>query len=111
MLFLKNVYLLQENGWYSNYLQSINVSIIERGHCNDDLEGRVTLDMICAGNVIGSKDSCTGDVGGPLVVGEELAGIVSWGLGCGWLHRPRVYTNVAVFKDWVDDLQASLKEI
>lgn len=49
-----------------------------------------------------------GDSGGPLVCPSEdesgfytLHGITSWGLGCGRKNYPGVYTNVAVFVDWI----------
>lgn len=50
--------------------------------------------MICAG--FGGKDSCKGDSGGP-VVDDQLVqvGIVSWGIGCGDVGYPGLYSNLA----------------
>ena len=52
------------------------------------------------------EGSCYGDSGGPLsIVGEDgrpkLAGVVSWGLECG--YSPGVFTEVPAFADWIQD--------
>ena len=57
--------------------------------------------MICAGVYEGGKDSCTLDSGGPLAVEGKLAGIISWGKGCGNAGYPGVYTNVAYAVDFL----------
>ena len=62
--------------------------------------------MLCVGDKRGGKDTCNGDSGGPLVVttdaGPVLAGIVSWGdEWCGRPGKPGVFTNVAVFVDFI----------
>ena len=65
--------------------------------------------FICAGGELG-KDACTGDGGSPLVcpIPDSIdeyyqAGIVSWGIGCGRANVPGVYTNVAMFSDWIEE--------
>uniref|UniRef100_A0A0A1XRT3 Trypsin-4 n=1 Tax=Zeugodacus cucurbitae TaxID=28588 RepID=A0A0A1XRT3_ZEUCU len=52
----------------------------------------ITNTMFCAG-VLGKKDACFGDSGGPIVYQNNLVGIVSWGLGCASDTHPGVYTN------------------
>lgn len=61
--------------------------------------------ILCAGVIGGGVDSCKGDSGGPLQVVDNgkfvLAGIVSYGFGCGKIGYPGIYTNVYYFLDWI----------
>lgn len=88
------------------FLQELSIEIIDRDYCQERLAlnyKTVTANMICAGNLEGRRDSCQGDSGGPLVDENGiLVGLVSFGIGCGRRNTPSVYTNVAVFKDWVN---------
>ncbi|MFC4335429.1 serine protease [Salininema proteolyticum] len=66
--------------------------------------------MICAGYLKqGGVDACSADSGGPLVAREGdqdvLAGIVSWGNGCGKKRYPGVYAQVSWF---LDDVNAAI---
>ena len=59
--------------------------------------------MICAGVTGGGKDACSGDEGDLLVVGGQLIGIVSWGIGSALADYPGVYSNVATLKSFVTE--------
>ena len=59
--------------------------------------------MICAAVPGGGKGVCSGDDGGPLVIGCKLVGILSYGGGCGDLLYPGVYSNVATLKDFISN--------
>ena len=50
--------------------------------------------MVCAGSP--GQDSCTGDSGGPLLVGGIQVGLSSWGVGCAEPHYPGVYTRQGI---------------
>lgn len=41
-----------------------------------------------------------GDSGSPLVIGNELVGIVSWGIPCA-VGFPDVHTRLAPYVDWI----------
>lgn len=65
----------------------------------------ITNSMFCAG-LLGTKDACTFDSGGPFVYKDEtgnlqLCGIVSFGIGCASPKYPGVYTDVNYIKPFV----------
>lgn len=84
----------------------------ERTQCNRPLpyDGRISKNMLCAGEEIGGKDSCQGDSGGPLTASTRtkplLVGVVSWGDGCGLPRRVGIYTRVANFAGWIKSCTA-----
>jgi secreted trypsin-like serine protease len=82
----------------SNDLLNAFVSVVDRNRCNkaDMYDNMVEDTMICAG--LGVVDACQGDSGGPAMAYVNgiplLAGIVSWGAGCGASSYPGVYVRV-----------------
>ncbi|CAL4163704.1 unnamed protein product, partial [Meganyctiphanes norvegica] len=62
--------------------------------------------MLCAGWRNGGADTCQGDSGGPLIVKGVtgkwfLAGVTSFGYGCGHAGYPGVYTRVSEYLPWI----------
>jgi len=82
--------------------------------CNDptSYDGAVSGEAeICAGTMEGSRDTCIGDSGGPLLYYHhddttELqtplqVGLVSWGMTCGLPRLPTVYARVSSGYEWI----------
>ena len=68
----------------------------------------ITDKMVCTfKGPLGVETTCQGDSGGPLVVVQDdqdryqLAGILSWGIGCSEAHQPGVYSRVSKFLPWI----------
>ena len=64
--------------------------------------------MLCARSRNPSRrpntSPCVGDSGGPLIVGEDLqVGIVSFGISCGALREPTVFSRVAGLRPFIDE--------
>jgi hypothetical protein len=105
------------NGLQSYWLRAAQVLLYTRQECEALLGGTLSRTNLCAG--LQDVDACSGDSGGPLLVGRAGAyvqtGIVSWGVGeCG--SAPGVYEVVhsarsfvrslvpdAVFVDYAED--------
>ncbi|XP_053604787.1 serine proteinase stubble isoform X1 [Plodia interpunctella] len=102
---------LSEGGVLPSILQEVQVPIVSNERCKSMFlrAGRhefIPDIFLCAGHERGGHDSCQGDSGGPLQVkGKDsryfLAGIISWGIGCGEANLPGVCTRISKFVPWI----------
>ena len=109
-----------KEGKYQVILKKIDLPIVPNQLCQSQLRktrlgARFQLhpSFICAGGEA-NRDTCKGDGGSPLscpipgTVNEYYqAGLVAWGIGCGQKDVPGVYGNVAMFRDWIDNVMKS----
>lgn len=108
-------------GKYSVIMKKVQLPIVDATACELELQKtrltkkfRLHPTFICAGGEAGT-DTCEGDGGAPLVcpVGVTTEnryaqfGSVAWGIGCNQ-NRPAVYTNIAGFRNWIDNEMAIL---
>ena len=110
--------LLQRN---PSILQEAPLEVLAPQTCNPRVERKWRPGMMCLVTPKAIRDSggaatfsCRGDSGGPLVRnygshGEELVGLTSWSLGCGYKDTPSVYTDVAYFARWVDAARKAIR--
>ncbi|KAJ2939468.1 hypothetical protein O0L34_g10899 [Tuta absoluta] len=95
----------KEKGNYLTNLQRVNLKLVSFEKCQRVKKKwyhyTLTNTMFCAG-VGKSKDACQGDSGGAAVCDGSLAGISSFGYGCG-RGIPGVYTNLtdASVRRWI----------
>ncbi|MFB7073353.1 trypsin-like serine protease [Streptomyces sp. NPDC056290] len=90
----------------SAYLRSAPVPMVADATCTaqyqpDPSKPGISLDMttaVCAGSVTVPDTFCSGDEGGPLVVGGALVGIASFSPGCDNSKGYGVYTRMTAFK-------------
>nr|WP_286203522.1 serine protease [Pseudoalteromonas sp. NBT06-2] len=98
---------LSEGGLAPDALQKVNINVWSNERCRNNYgaaaPGGITAGMLCASSP--DKDSCSGDSGGPLIVGQEFdrqqIGIVSWGIGCARAQYPGVYARVSEHMPWI----------
>ncbi|ALC38889.1 Phae1 [Drosophila busckii] len=95
---------------YPSVLQvAANIPIITLSACEAALAPKgadVHSTNVCTGPLTGGVSICTSDSGGPLVQGNVLIGIVSWGAQpCGQANSPSVYVQVSSFISWIANNQ------
>ncbi|XP_017469622.1 PREDICTED: trypsin zeta-like [Rhagoletis zephyria] len=102
--------LTTESGAASDLLRETKVPIVGNEICKLRYPGMIDESMLCAGLLdVGGKDSCQMDSGGPLLVHGKLAGVVSWGFGCGDPQYPGVYANVWSLRQWLHEMIESVE--
>lgn len=104
-----------QQGEYQSVLKEVDLPVVSPGECEHALRStrlgrqyQLHPGFLCAGGERG-KDACEGDGGSPLVCeapggGSRVAGLVSWGIGCGTPGIPGVYANVAFYRNWIDSV-------
>lgn len=98
----------------SPFLRRFSVPIIQNSQCSQKAQMIFTDNMMCAGYLDGSQQSCRGDDGSPLVTvygsTHFLTGVVAWGRGCANPGYYGVYTNMASFVGWAKDTMRAAAE-
>ncbi|KAM7087357.1 ovochymase-2 [Molossus nigricans] len=111
---------LIEDGLLPQVLQEVNLPILTQEEC---LAALLTLQkpisgqtFLCTGFPDGGRDACQGDSGGSLMCLNKkgawtLAGVTSWGLGCGrgWRNNvqkenqgsPGIFTDLSKVLPWI----------
>lgn len=110
---------IRSGGRSPDTLQAATVPLVSTTDANRAyFNVSITSDQLAAGRLgQGGVDSCQGDSGGPLTVANsagtlrKLAGIVSWGYGCGDPSFPGMYARVSSFADWVESFVPALSPV
>ncbi|XP_062917669.1 ovochymase-2-like isoform X2 [Mobula hypostoma] len=113
---------LSESGKLSNTPREVELPIVDLQSCLKLIKLIIKQfkgnTLLCAGLPGGGRDACQGDSGGPLVCRSDrgawtLAGVSSWGMGCGrgWKDNgrksftkrgtPSIFTNVRSVILWI----------
>ncbi|GLV36042.1 uncharacterized protein CBL_01806 [Carabus blaptoides fortunei] len=105
-------------GWGSTYfngpmspgLRVVLLPILRLDRCLRTYGSRFTIDQntLCAGQLSGGRDACSGDSGGPLMYETsdqvtQLLGVVSYGSGCAQAGMAGVYTRTDKYLQWIND--------
>lgn len=97
---------LLEEGLISSTLQTVSIPIVSKEYCSSRYTdfGGIPTGQICTIDPTAARDACQGDSGGPLTLDGRLAGVVSWGLGCARPGYPGVYSEIAYYRDWIQNI-------
>ena len=101
-----NIHMVGEN--FPSELHCVDTVYVKQSVCNSSghYNGELLTGMFCAGELgKGGKAACQGDTGGPAVNSRhQQVGIVSWSKGCGRAEYPGVFTDVAIYRRWIDEI-------
>ncbi len=100
---------LTHGGIVPQALREVDVPVVSLDVANAtaSYDGELTESMLAAGFQQGGKDTCQGDSGGPLMVIDPrdgawvLAGVTSFGDGCGKVDAYGIYARVFHFRPFV----------
>lgn len=103
-----------QKGSFQAVLREVDLPVVGHQECESALRStrlgphyRLHSGFICAGGE-GGKDACEGDGGSGLYCMQngviKVAGLVSWGIGCGQAGVPGVYVNLAHYRPWIENI-------
>ncbi len=103
--------------FFPDALREVDLPLISNDLCAENIAD-ITENMLCAGFATGTKDTCVGDSGGPLMVFDRPSrtwiqvGVTSFGVGCtvGTVGGFGGYTRVKEFSDFISDTICSNSE-
>jgi hypothetical protein len=94
------------NGPMPKSLQQATVPVVPNATAAESVGFPLDAKELAAGYLKGRVDTCSGDSGGPLLIkGSDeqwrLAGITSWGIGCGDPGGYGIYVRVSSYYRWI----------
>nr|QKV49761.1 kallikrein-1_BL3 [Blarina brevicauda] len=88
----------------SSKLQCVNFKLLSNNVCGRNYVEKVTDTMLCAGRMEGSKGSCMGDSGAPLICDGMLHGIASWGAPpCSPHYKSGLFVKIFPYVNWIQE--------
>ncbi|XP_043472622.1 serine protease snake-like [Leptopilina heterotoma] len=108
----------QYGGELSVNLLKAQLDVIDNVNCSTMYKNSINLpwgivdSLLCAGDPTGNweKDTCSGDSGSPLQIRNidnclfKIIGITSTGKFCGVDAIPGIYTRVAAYVNWIEEI-------
>ncbi|KAJ2947665.1 hypothetical protein O0L34_g17469 [Tuta absoluta] len=94
----------EPQGDTSPKMHALNLSVFDHDTCKYAMRNtrNVTDEMFCTFSGSG-EGTCHGDSGGPLIQGNKLVGVVSWGIPCA-VGFPDVHTRIAPYIGWIKEI-------
>uniref|UniRef100_A0A182R0N2 Peptidase S1 domain-containing protein n=1 Tax=Anopheles farauti TaxID=69004 RepID=A0A182R0N2_9DIPT len=108
---------LDEGSELSTKMMKVQLDLFPSTDCSEMFQGLrkfengIDKGQLCVGSLVGGKDTCQGDSGGPLQTLTEprsciynIVGVTSLGAACGVGNSKAIYTNVAHYLDWIEQI-------